>query len=1525
MADLGNLFFSLGLKTDEIDKAWNKALAKYGKEAKINLEFDKKAFQEQKNALSVAHKEQMNALALKKKAEMDSIALKEKEALMSAKIQTQEARTQAVRDRGANAIKNTNSALATQNRLMQNLNTMAANYISIFMAGRVVGQLFTITGEFQAQRVALKAILQDLEGADALFNRIKGLAVKSPFQFQDLVTYTKQLSAFSVPMGELYDTTKMLADVSAGLGVGMDRLVLAYGQIRAASVLRGQEVRQLTEAGIPVIEELRKKFEELGEVGITTSDVFDKISARLVPFEMIKEMFVEMTSEGGKFNNMQQVLADELKGKISNLKDAYQIMFDEIGTRGYGVLKGTVDIGYTLINNYEAVGKIIATLIATYGVYHASLIATAIANGTLAASNNVLVTTFFATRNAVIALNAALASNPFTALALAATTVIGTMWALRDSTTEAEKAQRRLNDTLKEVEDRQKNISNDVSGLIDTIARETSSNYERVKSWDELIKKYDYFSKYSIDQLINMSREEREALKSTFLQQENLLDITEQYQKKIKEVAALQEKVFALKGDKDWWMTIFSGASGKMARNYGEQLFYVQQEANGLKKTLEDIARLTQEAAFQAKPSAQRFDILSAKMRDLQRQKQITEEQLPEGKAKDNMLKSINKQIDDTKTALSKFREEDTRKNKEYWEEIKSNAESVIEGFDTKLLKKMREGDFKDIKPELVDAYKKAVKEIAEADRMLILYDDKKLDRQETEAEKRLRKLREGGIKLAELQENMELDLSRAKIDAMQEGWEKEMSEQEYQHNKRLEQIGDFKVRLLKAQSEAGGSGTQLTAQNENLVSGLTSSENAAYANNQKKLYNNLLDKYADFNRKRDKIEQEHLDEVIRLNSLRTTTNNEEINNALAQSRKIYLANLKEISDAETNEMMQHSSLLLRIFSDSSSMSAKRLKETIRLTKQLINYASGVSKIMPEGIKPEDAKKLVGNVKQIEALMNQLDELENRRDALTNYPLSGFVKGFTKLKESSDLAKDALATTDDAAKNLLETQSEIAKAEGVQSLYNGLSELGNIIMSAADAMDKLAEASGNAKLRDFADQFKSAASVLQSAGQGAASGGWIGAIIGAATSMITQTIDAFAIAKAEVYEFEQNQIDFLNTYKNLLLTIKEEDYATIFGVRYLSMASDAAKNATKSIREYKDLLNKRTAPTLEKDYIAQGAAMFFGSAQGSIKKQTAESKLAFEAFKKGYTDIQRMAIKTKDQSGWANFFGKQDEVKTLFDLAPEIWGGNINGEFNLTAARAFLDTNTQITDEQRKQIENLIKQKELYDENINIIREDLENTFGHLGDALTDSIVQALTTGADAFDVFEQAGAQAIENLGEKLLYEIFFAKKFEKLQKDLEATYTDENNKTPEDIANAQAGILDRFYGTIGKDMEDAQNWAETWRKRASESGFDIWQPDNANNLGAGIQGVTEQTANLLGSYMNAIRADVAANREDFKGIVPVIGNINDLMGNSLAELQMINSNTRNTAINTREVADILKAATMQGGATKLNTRVVV
>ena len=229
-----------------------------------------------------------------------------------------------------NAYEKLNASTTKQSRIMQQLNAQMGMYFSIYTVERFLGSIIKIGGEFEKQRVAIKSILGSGTKANEIYAQMKSLAVESPFTFQNLISYAKQLTAFSIPYNELYDTTKRLADISAGLGVDMSRIILAYGQVRSASFLRGQEVRQFTEAGIPLLDRLAKKFTELEGRAVSAGEVFEKISKRQVPFKMVKDVLWDMTDAGGQFYNMQAVLTETLPGKWEKLKDTWQIMLSDL-------------------------------------------------------------------------------------------------------------------------------------------------------------------------------------------------------------------------------------------------------------------------------------------------------------------------------------------------------------------------------------------------------------------------------------------------------------------------------------------------------------------------------------------------------------------------------------------------------------------------------------------------------------------------------------------------------------------------------------------------------------------------------------------------------------------------------------------------------------------------------------------------------------------------------------------------------------------------------------------------------------------------------------------------------------------------------------------------------------------------------------------------------------------------------------------------------------------------------------------
>lgn len=251
---------------------------------------------------------------------------------------------------------------------------LAQQFTALFAGGTLLNSLIRIRGEFDMQLISLKAILQSTQQATQLYSELQGLSVVSPFQFGQLVSYAKQLSAYQIPTRDLYDTTKRLADLSAGLGVDMNRIILAYGQVSAASVLRGTELRQFTEAGIPMVAMLADKFSELENRVVLTSEVFDKISSKEVPFEMVKEVLENLTEEGGMFYQMQERQAESLKGKVSNLGDAYAIMMNKIGESSDGLLKGGVEVLTEMISNYETLLSLLVDVGIAYGAYKGAML-----------------------------------------------------------------------------------------------------------------------------------------------------------------------------------------------------------------------------------------------------------------------------------------------------------------------------------------------------------------------------------------------------------------------------------------------------------------------------------------------------------------------------------------------------------------------------------------------------------------------------------------------------------------------------------------------------------------------------------------------------------------------------------------------------------------------------------------------------------------------------------------------------------------------------------------------------------------------------------------------------------------------------------------------------------------------------------------------------------------------------------------------------------------------------------------------
>lgn len=429
MADLGNLYFDI-LFRDKTAEQRKKLKAEITKDlqAKLDVGFDKKKLVGDMKTLLQSEKFKINvvvdkasttqavraalqaaglntnftasdlraakAAAIQTKAEASAAAARELARQRAARAAKAELDLANARERSANAARrhmtatlNMNGAMNSQLSIVGQLRNEFLGLYSIYAAQNFLRAVVDIGGELENQKIAMASILQDEGKATTIFNQIKKLAVASPFGVMDLNQYAKQLSAYSIPYNELYDTMKRLADISAGVGVDMGRIILAYGQIKAAKFLKGTELRQLTEANIPMVDKLAERFSKLEGRIVSAGEVLDMISKKKVTFEDVKDVLWELTDDGGMFNNMQEVLSESVKSKWKNLADTIDIMLGDIAESTGSTLKWTAESLTTLAQNWKEVVPFITAATAAFGTYRAAVYAGSramgVANATL--------------------------------------------------------------------------------------------------------------------------------------------------------------------------------------------------------------------------------------------------------------------------------------------------------------------------------------------------------------------------------------------------------------------------------------------------------------------------------------------------------------------------------------------------------------------------------------------------------------------------------------------------------------------------------------------------------------------------------------------------------------------------------------------------------------------------------------------------------------------------------------------------------------------------------------------------------------------------------------------------------------------------------------------------------------------------------------------------------------------------------------------------------------------------------------
>lgn len=253
----------------------------------------------------------------------------------------------------------------------KNLGGLLAGYFTFNFAGNMVKQIAQVRGEFQQLEVAFETMIGNKAKADALMADVVRMASTTPFELKEVASGAKSLLAFGVETENIIPTLKSLGDVSAGLSVPIERLILNFGQIKTQAKLTGKELRDFNVAGVPIIAELAKNL------GKSEQAIQDMVSAGNIGFQEVADAFKSMSSEGGRFANLMDKQAKTIIGLQSNLRDAIDQMFNSIGQSQEGAISSVIKTAISLVENYEKVIDILKVLVVTYGAYKAALMTVA--------------------------------------------------------------------------------------------------------------------------------------------------------------------------------------------------------------------------------------------------------------------------------------------------------------------------------------------------------------------------------------------------------------------------------------------------------------------------------------------------------------------------------------------------------------------------------------------------------------------------------------------------------------------------------------------------------------------------------------------------------------------------------------------------------------------------------------------------------------------------------------------------------------------------------------------------------------------------------------------------------------------------------------------------------------------------------------------------------------------------------------------------------------------------------------------
>jgi tape measure domain-containing protein len=705
-------------------------------------------------------------------------------------------------------------------------------FFSAAQATSFVKSMATVHGEFQQIEIALETILGNEREAATLMNQLRDTAAKTPFDMKGIANGAKQLLAYGEDAATVNETLIKLGNIAAGLSQPLGDLVYLYGTTMTQGRLYTQDFNQFVGRGIPMIKELAEYF------GVAESEVRGLVEAGKVGFPEVQAVISSLTEEGGMFFNLMEKQSTSVIGKISNLGDAWDAALDKMGESSEGFIYTGIEGLTYLVEHYDTVLKILGTLVTAYGSYKAALIAiNAIqkVSATVAATRALLAQTQMLTRatQAQILFNQAVKANPYVLAFSALTTVITALAMFCDKSDEAEESVSRLENANKKASEEFDKEAAKIKSLQDVVANANVAYDERKKALDKL---REIVPEYNA----SLSKEGELVNNNT----DAIKDYLVQLEKQIKLKAAQEELEEAYKEQRELQRE-WDSAREDLSLKRTNSAYY--------DKPIIDVAGMFGQRDLQKAEA--RFNDVDARLTKV-----------------NQTIASLNSEIATTSTETNSS----TKQFKTFSEQLEA-AKNKVTTLKAELKDLLAGKGNEESFVKAIEDKRKELKAAEDAYDTLRGIDPKSKKASTSSTTDYKTKIANEGRELERLYKDMELSIQRARIDAMDEGLEKVLAENELNHKAELEAIERQKEDTLRKIQEREKTiwesknpdwkkkgltftptTTELPKDVASQFDALTKAANDRLVTDNKKALDDMLSDYMSYEQKRSKIKEEY-------------------------------------------------------------------------------------------------------------------------------------------------------------------------------------------------------------------------------------------------------------------------------------------------------------------------------------------------------------------------------------------------------------------------------------------------------------------------------------------------------------------------------------------------------------------------------------------------------------------------------------------------------------------------------------------